>query len=174
MANEGLRLFGVMAVSVPTTDGFGFVIGIRTANGRSFATQLAAGARVFVCDNLAFSGELIAMNRKHTAHFDLNADLSRAVDKYQQHLLTFGRKFEGLKNMPLERPIAAELILEAVSQDIVPARAFPAVLEAYKAHRGSLNAWDLHNMMTASFKQLSPAALFQSTARLGQLFELTA
>jgi hypothetical protein len=179
LGHEGLRLFGVLELEVPGTNGssgrdYHFAMGIRTANDRSFATQLVAGARVFVCDNLAFSGDLIAMNRKHTAKFDLNADLSRAVDVYERHLATFGDKFEGLHSRHLRGWEAKEMMFDAIAEDVVPARVIPAVIAGYWMHEGDMTAWHLHNIFTSAFKQLAPAAKFQATARLGRLFQLTA
>ena len=138
LAHDGLRLFGVLELVVPGTNGgsgvdYGFAMGIRTANDRSFATQLAVGARVFVCSNLAFSGDLIAMNRKHTARFDLNADLSRAVDRFQVHLATFGGKFEGLHSRHLRDWEAKEMIFDAFHRQILPVRLFEAVSDTYFA-----------------------------------------
>jgi hypothetical protein len=178
LAHEGLRLFGVLELEVPGTNGgsghdYSFAMGIRTANDRAFATSLIAGARIWVCSNLAFSGDFVAMNRKHTAKFDLNADLSRAVDRYQTHLASFGKKFDALKERPLTAPAAKALLFDALEGDVIPPRVVPAVLAAYRAHTGDLTAWAVHNMVTTAFKQLSPAALFQSTTQLGQLFGLT-
>jgi hypothetical protein len=183
LAHDGLRLFGVLELHVPARDGlacepdsaqgYHFAMGIRTANDRSFATQLAVGARVFVCSNLAFSGDLIAMNRKHTAKFDLNADLSRAVDRYQVHLATFGDKFNGLHLRHLRMWEAKEIVFDAIAQDIMPSRVLPAVIDGYKRHEGDMTAWHLHNIFTSAFKQLAPAPMFQATTRLGQLFGLT-
>ena len=179
LAHDGLRLFGVLELQVPGSNGtsgvdYNFAMGLRTANDRSFATQLVAGARVFVCSNLAFSGDLIAMNRKHTARFDLNADLSRAVDLYQAHLATFGGKFEGLHSRHLRMWEAKETIFDAIADEIVPTRLIPTVIDGYRTHEGDLTAWHLHNIFTSAFKQLSPAARFQATTRLGRLFQLTA
>jgi Domain of unknown function (DUF932) len=83
---DGARLFAVLDLSLERTEEFCASIGIRTANDRSLALEIAVGVRVFVCDNLTFAGDLIALKRKHTARFDLNADLSRAVDRYQAYL----------------------------------------------------------------------------------------
>jgi hypothetical protein len=179
LAHEGLRLFGVLELEVPgTNDGSGheynFAMGIRTANDRPFATQLAVGARVFVCSNLAFSGDLIAMNRKHTSKFDLNADLSRAVDLYQIHLATFGGKFEGLRSRHLRMWEAKEMIFDSIAEEVVPVRLIPTVMASYRIYEGDLTAWHLLNIFTSAFKQLSPAAHFQATTRLGRLFQLTA
>ena len=184
LAHEGLRLFGVLELHVPGREGltcppdsgqdYHFAMGIRTANDRSFATQLAVGARVFVCSNLAFSGDLIAMNRKHTAKFDLNADISRAVDRFQAHLGTFGGKLEGLKQWSLDPYQAKAFIYDAFEQDIVPVRLFNAVMAGYKAGQPQISAWALHNIFTAAVKQLAPSSAFQTTTGLGRLFGLSA
>jgi len=42
-------------------------LGLRTSNNRTMSIQLCAGLSVFVCDNMVFRGDLIALNRKHTA-----------------------------------------------------------------------------------------------------------
>jgi hypothetical protein len=180
VAHDGLRLFGVLDLSVPGMNGasgseYLFALGLRTANDRSFATQIAVGATVLVCDNLAFSGDLIAMNRKHTAKFDLNADLSRAVDRYQTHLASFGAKFEGLKERHLSRDGAKALVFDAFASDVIPQRLFPVVAERYRPYEGeSMTAWVLHNILTSAVKQLAPAPAFQASAGLGRLFGLTA
>ena len=74
---EGARLFAVLDLSLERSGEFCASMGIRTANDRSLALEIAVGLKVFVCDNLTFSGDLIALRRKHTSRFDLNADISR-------------------------------------------------------------------------------------------------
>src|SRR5439155_5486233 len=68
----GARLFAVLDLVIDRTEEFCAAMGIRTANDQSMALEIAVGVKVFVCDNLAFSGDLIALRRKHTAKFDLN------------------------------------------------------------------------------------------------------
>lgn len=180
VAHDDLRLFGVLDLSVPGMNGasgseYLFALGLRTANDRSFATQIAVGATVLVCDNLAFSGDLIAMNRKHTAKFDLNADLSRAVDHYQTHLSSFGAKFEGLKERRFSEATAKALVFDAFVGDVMPQRLFPVVAERYRSYDGqSMTAWVLHNIFTSALKQLAPAPAFAASLKLGTLFGLTA
>src|SRR5262245_46319167 len=67
---QGARLFAVLDLAIESVAGATAAIGIRTSNDRSMALEVAVGAKVFVCDNLAFSGDLIALRRKHTSHFD--------------------------------------------------------------------------------------------------------
>ena len=61
---------------------FGLVIGLRNSHDKSFPSALALGNRVFVCDNLAFSGE-IKLSRKHTKNIsrDLPGLVTKAVGR---------------------------------------------------------------------------------------------
>ena len=59
---DGARLFAVLDLAIETTDDTCAAMGIRTANDRSMALEIAVGLKVFVCDNLAFSGDLIALS----------------------------------------------------------------------------------------------------------------
>ena len=61
---QGNVFFGVMDLNWQDNDEFSAALGIRTSNNRSFAIQLAVGARIFVCDHLAFSGDLIGLCRQ--------------------------------------------------------------------------------------------------------------
>src|SRR5437867_10539175 len=99
---DGARLFAVLDLSIESSEESCAAMGIRTANDRSMTLEIAGGVNVFVCDNLAFSGDLIALRRKHTAKFDLNADISRAVDRYQAHLAQLTAQIDGLKEHQLE------------------------------------------------------------------------
>src|SRR2546425_11032855 len=131
---EGLRLFGVLELEVPElepSEAFGFAMGIRTANDRSEALSIVVGAKVFVCDNLMLSGDLIVMRRKHTPGFDLNADISRAIDGYRDHLTVFHRQVGDLMARPVSDAEAKVTIFEAFAREIVPVRIFRPVAETY-------------------------------------------
>ena len=121
---EGARLFAVLDLSVEQSGQFCASMGIRTANDRSQALEIAVGVKVFVCDNLTFSGDLIALRRKHTAKFDLNADISRAVDRYQAHLLALQQQITRVQDTAIGDLEAKALIVDAFRQEIVPIRFF--------------------------------------------------
>jgi hypothetical protein len=57
-AVQAAKLFGVIDTDYQVTEEGGAAIGIRTANDKSLALQLAIGYRVFVCDNMSFAGDL--------------------------------------------------------------------------------------------------------------------
>jgi hypothetical protein len=170
---DGARLFGILDLALAETEETCAALGIRNSTDKSFALDLAVGTRVFVCDNLAFSGDLIALHRKHTAKFDLNADISRAVDRYQAHLAVFSRQLQDLRERSLEDRAAKVMVYEAFAQEILPLRLFPVVRSHYFANGSPKTAWGLHNAFTSAVKQLAPAPAFAATVRLGKLFGLT-
>ena len=73
------------AVFAPVDDGanaadHSLVVGLRNSHDHSFCLGVSLGSRVFVCDNLAFSGE-VRVARKHTNRiaFDLPKLVNGAV-----------------------------------------------------------------------------------------------
>lgn len=171
---EGARLFAVLDLALAESPETCAAMGIRTANDRSMALEIAVGVRVFVCDNMAFSGDLIALRRKHTAKFNLNADISRAVDRYQAHLTVFNGQLEGLCEKTLSDEAAKVMVFDAFAREVLPLRFFPVVQQAYFGNGAPRTAWGLHNAFTSAVKQMAPAPAFATTVRLGKFFGLTA
>jgi hypothetical protein len=177
---DGARLFAVLDLSIESSGDCCAAMGIRTANDRSMALEIAVGVKVFVCDNLAFSGDLIALRRKHTAKFDLNADISRAVDRYQAHLLALQRTLAAVREDPISEEEAKGLIFEAFRDEILPLRYFKQVAESYFNPSGEMTdvhprtMWGLHNAFTRAVRQMAPAPAFEATTELGKFFGLRA
>lgn len=177
LQRDGARLFAVLDLAYEETEEFCAAMGIRTSNDRSMALEIAVGVKVFVCDNLAFSGDLIALRRKHTAGFDLNADLSRAVDRYQKHLASLKGQVERLQCLSVSDEDAKGLLYEVFAQGILPLRLFQTVNYYYFWKEGPSvqgTMWALHNACTRAVKLLAPAPAFQATIKLGKFFGLKA
>lgn len=181
LQRDGQRLFGILELMVPdlvSGQEFRFALGIRNSNDKSEAMTIVAGARVLVCDNLMLSGDLIALQRKHTAKFNLSADISIAVDRYREHLTTFNGQIDELKTSPLTDIGAKLMIFEAFDEQILPVRFFPAVARTYFAGTdfpdvAPRTKWGLHNAFTRAIHQMAPAPAFSATTKLGRLFGLT-
>ncbi len=57
LSHEGQRYFGLMEVHAQTSsDDYCWVLGLRNSHDKTFPAGIVAGASVFVCDNLSFSG----------------------------------------------------------------------------------------------------------------------
>ena len=80
---QNQKLFGTFDLEWQKMEEFGAAVGFRHANDKSMPIQVAVGARVFVCDNMSFLGELIH-TRKHTAKLDLGVELDSAMYRYMQ------------------------------------------------------------------------------------------
>jgi hypothetical protein len=70
MSANGAKMFGVWELDI-TVDGTAFSLGVRNSIDKSFGIGITAGTKVFVCDNLCFSGDYIRF-RKHTAGLDMD------------------------------------------------------------------------------------------------------
>lgn len=98
---EGKILFGVLTTNWLENDEFAAAIGIRTSNDKSMPLILCAGASVFVCTNMCFSGDEIVLNRRHTKHLDLDVELARALDRYQEGALRLNEDIATLKRFTM-------------------------------------------------------------------------
>lgn len=89
MTHDGARYFGLFEVAGLAND-YAPIIGLRNSHDMAFAAGLVIGSQVFVCDNLAFSGD-IKIARKHTRNImrDLPLMVGRAVERLgnmQKHM----------------------------------------------------------------------------------------
>src|SRR5438876_11954390 len=89
--------------------------------------QICAGLSVFVCDNLAFRGDLIALKRKHTSGLNLREELTLSVIRFQEH---FGRLTEEINDLKRHRLVDMEakaLLHDVFTQGLMPVRFLPEV-----------------------------------------------
>jgi hypothetical protein len=170
-AVQNHRLFGVFDLEWQKMEEYGAAVGFRHANDKSMPIVIAVGARVWLCDNLSYLGELITM-RKHTAKLDLAEEMDRAMFRYMQGWRKLKDDIEIQQQAEIEERRAKTLIYDIFRNKILPLRLFPLVTESYegatKDQKGT--GWILHNACTAPLKTLAPAPAFRATARIGKFF----
>jgi hypothetical protein len=66
LAREGNQMFGVLVFKRENSE-LGLSIGFRNSYDKSMAIGVAIGAEVFVCDNLALTGDITVL-KKHTTN----------------------------------------------------------------------------------------------------------
>ena len=147
---------------------YGAAVGFRHATDKSMAIQIAVGARVFVCDNMAFGGELIAV-RKHTSRLDLGEEMDRAMYKYMQGFRKLRDGIQIQKDTEIEEGRAKQLVYDIFQQKILPLQLFPYIAHGVATSK-HMTAWQLNNLCTGNIKSLAPAPAFRCTARLGKFF----
>src|SRR5438094_4889641 len=131
LRRDGSTLFGVLQLAYADTEDGTAALGLRTSNNKTMSIQLCAGLSVFVCDNLVFRGDLIALNRKHTSGLVLRTELSNAVLRFQEHFGRLTSEISSLKEIPLTDAQAKAIIHDVFVQGILPIRFLPDASRLY-------------------------------------------
>jgi hypothetical protein len=92
-SNDGMKMFGVLDLETQM-EGCRFSIGIRNSHDKSLRLGLTAGLRVFVCSNMAFSGDFTPVLAKHSKSFNLIDTLAVGVDRIQRNFEPMQRQVE--------------------------------------------------------------------------------
>jgi hypothetical protein len=132
---------------------YGTIVGIRNSHDQTFPAGLVIGSQVFVCDNLAFSGE-VNMRRKHTRH--ILKDLPGLVDAAMGRLMGLRNRQEhrisAYKEAGMEDRDAHDLIIRAMQGGVIPnARIKDVVNQWHKPEHEEFaprTAWSLFNGFT--------------------------
>src|SRR5262249_22437750 len=137
VGRNGARLFGVMDLRIDGLDTLDLStsLGLRGASDKSMAIQVIAAARVFVCDNLAFSGSdgAVVLRKKHTSRLALAEVVPPAIESYLEKAGAFRLDIERMKEFALTDERAKSIIYEGFVRDqaILPLRLLPAVHRFY-------------------------------------------
>ncbi len=175
LANNGNRFFGTLDLEAVLVPGVALAVGLRNSIDKTFPMGFCAGSRVFVCDNLAFSSELL-VKRKHTINGQgrFSNDISSAV----MRLDTF-RNAEHARIMVLQQKALSDVEAESfmlrscVQKGIVAQNQLPAIFKEYHEPRHedfkARTAWSLLNAFTEIMRDLqvsNPNELARRTMRL--------
>lgn len=137
---------------------YNLVIGLRNTHDKSFSAALAMGSRVFCCDNLAFSGDVL-IGRKHTRHIkrDLPLMIPRAFAALSVERVNMETRIDAYKNEKISDVAANDLILRSiVDEKIFGVRLLNRVVEEWRnpSHDefGDRTVWSLFNAYTEAAK----------------------
>jgi len=178
LSHDGARYFGVLSVTLPnrdTTD-FGWIVGIRNSHDMTYPAGLVAGTRVFVCDNLCFSGE-VRISRKHTrfAERDLRHLTARAVGQLGDKFRALDQRVDAYKEEQVTNTRAHDIIIRAVDCAAITPAQIPGVLDQWRnpAHESfqPRNAWSLFNAFTEVHKEINPHTALRRGEALHGLFD---
>jgi len=179
VSHDGHRYFGILEVS-PRGDifqnGHGWVVGLRNSHDKTFPAGIVAGTRVFVCDNLAFSG-LIQIRRKHTrfAVRDLHQLTARAVGQLGDKLARMETRISAYRDMRLTDSRAHDLVIRATDCRAITPSQIPEVLGHWRRPEHEefrpRNAWSLFNACTEAYKSANPHTAIVRCEALHGLFD---
>jgi hypothetical protein len=175
---DGNRYFGSFQLqNGHAHDDYALVVGLRNSHDKSFPAGLACGSGVFVCDNLAFSGE-VKLSRRHTAHIrrDLPKLIMAAVGRLGTLRANQERRIEVYKQREISDAEVHDLLVRSLDcQALLPTR-LPAVVKEWRepAHEEfqPRTAWSLFNAFTeVSKRKVSMERLAEQTIPLHGLLD---
>jgi hypothetical protein len=178
VTNDAHRFFGTLDLNSEVLDGVGLAVGIRNSLDKSFPIGFCAGARVFVCDNLAFAADIIVTSR-HTLHGQDRYVEGIANAVFALHGFQIGerKRIERFQQTEISTDRANSLILQSYRREIVGARLLPRVCDAWEKPREDFQEptlWRLLNAFTEAYKPrfgVRPNEATQETIRLQRFLE---
>ncbi len=177
LTHDGQRYFGLMEIRGRQTDeDYCWVLGLRNSHDKTFPAGIVAGASVFVCDNLSFSGE-VKFARKHTRYIvrDLPQITERAIGQLLTKWHDQDKRFAAYKEADIQDEAAHDLIIRATDVGVCSNRYIPSVLHEWREPRHepfqSRNVWSLFNAFTESLKEGNLAELPKRTEALHGLLD---
>src|SRR5438477_791993 len=177
LRRDGSTLFGVLQLAYQDTPDGGAALGLRTANNRTMSIQICAGLQVFICDNMVFRGDLIALNRKHTSGLHLHNEITHAVLRFQDHFGRLTGEIANLKDRAVSDTDAKAILHDVFVEGILPIRLLPDAsnlyFEPFVDEFKPRTAWSLHNAFTAVAKEMPITTRVPAIQELGRYFGMT-
>lgn len=186
---DGSRFFGLLEVAkkgesyirtdeteianVPR-DRFSTMIGLRASHDKSISAGLIAGSRVFVCDNLAFSGEVKIATKQTTKLLDRLPELVySAVGKISLQSVKQADRVQAYQEKELSNKVADAAMTQLVRIGAINPSQIGAVIDQWDTPRFEQFAerrdvWRLYNAVTECYKpasETSNTTLVQMTPR---------
>jgi hypothetical protein len=160
LTRDGARYFGLLQVADGHADGaWGLVVGLRNSHDKSFPAALCCGSQVFVCDNLAFNGQ-VKLARKHTRHIsrDLPRLIEQAVGQLGTLRLNQEKRYLTYQTTEVADARAHDLVIQALDARVLPVTQVPAVLRGWREPRhrefraAGKTLWRLQQAFTEALK----------------------
>lgn len=172
---DGLRMFGFLEINIEK-DGVRLGLGLRNSHDKTFALGIIVGFRTFVCDNLAFRGEFVAVSKRHSKNVDIVEVIALGVDRAQRHFQPMMDTIDVWKNHQIPDIRAKEIIYDAVLGAVeMPKHLLKSVNQNYFEPEAEefkpRTLWSLQSAFTSAFKELDPIPMFKATSSLGTYFE---
>lgn len=159
LTHDGGRFFGLLQVTRNGLENpdYSLVVGLRNSHDKTLTAGLVAGSQVFVCDNLAFSGE-VSVSRKHTSFImmDLPGLISNAVGRLLGLFQTQDERVRRYQATGLSDADAHDLTIRALDKGVICASRIPDVLREWREPRHAAfeprTAWSWFNAVTETLK----------------------
>ncbi len=174
LTHDGTRYFGLLQVQNGCTNpDYTWVLGLRNSHDKTLPAGLVAGSQVFVCDNLAFSGE-VQVSRKHTSNIlrDLPMLVGDALARLLGLFKTQDQRVDRYMAAQLSDADAHDLTIKALDTGVICSSRIPDVLHEWREPQHeefrTRTAWSYFNAVTETLK----GALHVLPKRTQRLYQL--
>ena len=178
---DASKLFGVIRFNNKTQiEGTDLLLGIRTSVDESIALQGVAGARVFVCDNMAFSGQEFLFKRKSTTNANMVEVIYEGMERFEGACLTMEQTFKRFQEHELDTDAASRLFADMVCDEVVPDKYITRGVRAYfdwepeQTDVAPRTVWGLYNAMTRGLREVAVNAKLQHTQAVTRFLKAAA
>jgi len=174
LARDGNQMFAVHTYRNGMSSSMGLSIGFRNSYDKSMSVGIAIGASVFVCDNLALTGD-IAIMRKHTQNVwnDLEELIITTVYRSQHNFIRIVEDAEIMRGKYLSNDDAYRLIGLLYGNDIITPRQIPIVKKEWlnPTHEDfeERSIWSFYNACTEALKSAPPNKIMEKHISLHKI-----
>jgi hypothetical protein len=186
---DPLQFFGILSITIRgfTADSsYGLMVGLRGSYDQTLTRALAVGSQVFVCDNLAFSGE-VEIRTRQTLNIDKRIPglMADAIARIPAMAEAQQSRFEAYRNVELKPRWGDALLVDMVRHGVLnPSQLGRAIAQwdapAHDEHAEQGHSmWRLHNAVTEAIKPANPAraavpATWERTRTMTDIFDRVA
>ena len=173
LAREGNQMFGSLVFKRDNSE-LGLSIGFRNSYDKSMAIGIAIGAEVFVCDNLALTGDITVI-KKHTTNVWASLE-DTAISTLYRSQRNFEKIIEdsvSMKGKSIENSDAFKMIGLLFGNGVLTPRQLPVVKKewlnpSYEDFRPR-TMWSFYNACTEALKSCPPIAIMEKHIALHTL-----
>jgi len=191
LSHDNNRMFAIMdlhalgdmsmAANSSETAGQNISLGLRSSYDKSFSARLGLGSRVWVCDNLAFTADIV-FSRKNTTNIidELPELVNNAFDQLPE-LIYSQEEMQALwKRTNITDKEAHDVIMKTVKAKILPPSKSLKIIKYYEEpeYNGGADedptAWTLYNAYTSHYKNAfrkTPASAADRSMKLTKMFQ---
>lgn len=162
LAKEGANCVGAFDLNIPNIDspeGTQYSLGFLNYNDLCKPLELVSGANITICHNGMVTGTQI-LKKRHTHGLQLYDQVDSAISEYLKQITSLGEIIEDLREFPITKNKASDLILEAGRQDLLPWTRIKEVDSEYRnpthPEHGTGTRWALLQAFTQVAKKSPP------------------
>jgi hypothetical protein len=166
VSGKDQRMFTLLQYRKDEQDKIGHAVGIRSSHDKSMSIGFCSGATVFVCDNMAFTGEVTYM-RKHTKNVfdDLKEKLVTTIYNSKDKLINIQLDAEKLQKTEITNDDAYGFIGVALGHKTLLARQAQMAIKHWNnppyQEFSPHDAWSLYNASTEALKTTQPNKIIE-------------